>query len=133
MIVKYDFLSNVDGEKPEVEVDESLGKLLEQMDADDFNLNRAETRRHIYMSQLEEKGCYIADDSDPLDDILKDELHKALMAAIEKLQPQQKELLIRVYWKNELQKDIAAEEGVSEMAISNRLKRIFKKIKKFLE
>jgi len=133
MIVKYDFLSKVDGEKPEVEVDESLGKLLEQMDADDFNLNRAETRRHIYMSRLEEKGCYIADDSDPLDDILKDELHEALMAAIEKLQPQQKELLIRVYWKNELQKDIAAEEGVSEMAISNRLKRIFKKIKKFLE
>ncbi len=133
MIIKYDFLSKVDGEKPEVEVDESLGKLLEQMDADDFNLNRAETRRHIYMSQLEEKGCYIADDSDPLDDILKDELHEALMAAIEKLQPQQKELLIRVYWKNELQKDIAAEEGVSEMAISNRLKRIFKKIKKFLE
>ncbi len=133
MIVKYDFLSKVNGEKPEVEVDESLGKLIEQMDADAFNLNRAETRRHIYMSQLEEKGCYIADDSDPLDDILKDELHKALMAAIEKLQPQQKELLIRVYWKNELQKDIAAEEGVSEMAISNRLKRIFKKIKKFLE
>jgi len=75
MIVKYDFLSKVDGEKPEVEVDESLGKLLEQMDADDFNLNRAETSRHIYMSQLEEKGCYIADDSDLLDDILKDELH----------------------------------------------------------
>ncbi len=47
MIVKYDFLSKVDGEKPEVEVDESLGKLMEQMDADDFNLNRAETRRHI--------------------------------------------------------------------------------------
>ncbi len=133
MTIKYEFLCKVDGEIPEVEVDESLGKLIEQMDADDFNLNRAETRRHIYMSELEEKGCYIADDSDPLDDILKDELHEALMASIEKLQPQQKELLIRVYWKNELQKDIAAEEGVSEMAISNRLKRIFKKIKKFLE
>ncbi len=47
MIVKYDFLSKVDGEKPEV--DERLGKLIEQADADDFNLNRAEARRHIYM------------------------------------------------------------------------------------
>lgn len=133
MIVKYDFLSKVDGEKPEVEVDESLGKMIEQMDANDFNLNRAETRRHIYMSQLEEKGCYIADDSDPLDDILKDELHEALMAAIKKLQPQQKELLIRVYWKNELQKDIAAEEGVSERAISGRMKRIINSLKKILK
>ncbi len=52
MIIKYDFLSKVEGEIPEVEVDESLGKLMEQMDAYDFNLNRAETRRHIYMSQL---------------------------------------------------------------------------------
>ncbi len=133
MIVKYDFLSKVDGEKPEVEVDESLAKLIAQMDADDFNLNRAETRRHIYMSQLEEKGCYIADDSDPLDDILKDELHEALMAAIEKLQPQQKELLIRVYWKNELQKDIAAEEGVSEMTISRRMKKFYAVLKKILK
>ncbi len=133
MIIKYDFLSKVDGEKPEVEVDESLGKLLEQMDADDFNLNRAETRRHIYMSQLEEKGCYIADDSDPLDDILKDELHEALMAAIEKLKPQQKELLRRIYENGETQEEISKSEGVSQQAIASRLKTIYKFLKKFLK
>lgn len=133
MIVKYDFLSKVDGEKPEVEVDESLGKLLKQMDADDFNLNRAETRRHIYMSQLEEKGCYIADDSDPLDDILKDELHKALMAAIEKLKPQQKELLRRIYENGETQEEISKSEGISQQAIASRLKTINKFLKKFLK
>ncbi len=133
MIVKYDFLSKVDGEKPEVEVDESLGKLMEQMDADDFNLNRAETRRHIYMSQLEEKGCYIADDSDPLDDILKDELHEALMAAIEKLKPQQKELLRRIYENGETQEEISKSEGVSQQAIASRLKTIYKFLKKFLK
>ena len=51
------------------------------------------------------------------------------MAAIEKLQPQQKELLIHVYWNRELQKDIAAEKGVSEMTISRQKKklRIFEK------
>ena len=133
MIIKYDFLSKVDGEKPEVEVDESLAKLIEQMDADDFNLNRAETRRHIYMSQLEEKGCYIADDSDPLDDILKDELHEALMAAIEKLKPQQKELLRRIYEKGETQEEISKSEGVSQQAIASRLKTIYKFLKKFLK
>ena len=103
------------------------------MDAGAAKLDRKETRRHTYMSELEEKGRYIPDDSDPLDDALKAELHKALMAAIEKLQPQQKELLNRVYWNKELQKNIAAEEGVSEMAISSRMKRIIKKLKKFFE
>ncbi len=85
------------------------------------------------MSQLEEKGCYIADDSDPLDDILKDELHEALMAAIEKLQPQQKELLRRIYEKGETQEEISKSEGVSQQAIASRLKTIYKFLKKFLK
>lgn len=85
------------------------------------------------MSELEEKGHYIPDDSDPLDDVLKEEQIKELMAAIEKLQPQQKELLIRVYWNKELQKDIAAEKGVSERAISGRMKRIINSLKKILK
>lgn len=124
MIVKYDeFLSKIPGEVTEVEVDDELGKYIAEMDEADFNLNRKETRRHTYMSVLEEKGRYIPDDSDPLDDVLKAERIRELMAAIEKLQPQQKEL----------QKDIAAEEGVSEMAISRRMKRIIKKLKIFLE
>lgn len=134
MIVKYDeFLSKIPGEVTEVEVDDELGKTMEQMALDDFNLNRKETRRHVYMSVLEEKGHYIPDDSDPLDDVLKEERIKELMAAIEELQPQQKELLIRVYWNQELQKDIAAEEGVSEMTISRRMKKIYAFLKKILK
>ena len=127
MIIKYDeFLSKIPGEVTEVEVDDELGQYIAGMDEADFNLNRKETRRHTYMSELEEKGRYIPDDSDPLDDVLKAERIRELMAAIEKLKPTQKELLIRVYWNKELQKDIAAEEGVSEMAISRRMKRIIK-------
>lgn len=134
MIIKYDdFLSKIPGEVTEVEVNDELGKYITEMDKAAAKIDRKETRRHDYMSQLEENGHYIADDSDPLDDVLKTERHEALMAAIEKLQPQQKELLFRVYWNKERQKDIAAEDGVSEMAISNRLKRIIKKLKKFLE
>lgn len=134
MIVKYDeFLSKIPGEVTEVEVDDELGKTMEQMALDDFNLDRKETRRHVYMSELEEKGHYIPDDSNPLDDVLKEERIKELMAAIEKLQPQQKELLIRVYWNKELQKNIAVEEGVSERAISGRMKRIINSLKKFLK
>lgn len=133
MIIKYDFLSKVSGEISEVEVNDDLGRTMEQMAIDEFNLNRKETRRHCYMSQLEESGHYIADDNDLLDNVLEAELHKELIAAIEKLQPEQKELLIRVYWNNENQKNIAAEEGVSQQAISSRLKTIHNFLKKFLK
>ena len=133
MIIKYEFLSKLTDEVSEVEVSEELGRAMVEMEKDDFNNDRRETRRHCYMSELEENGHYIADDSDLLDDILEAELHDDLMAAIEKLQPQQKELLIRVYWKEEHQKDIAAEEGVSKGAISKRMKRIIDFLKKFLK
>ena len=134
MIVKYDeFLSKIPGEVTEVEVDDELGKHITEMDEVAAKIDRKETRRHIYMSVLEEKGRYIPDDSDPLDDVLKEERIKELMAAIEKLKPQQKELLIRVYWNKEQQKDIAAEEGVSPQAIASRLKTILKNLKKFLK
>ena len=117
----------------EVEVDDELGKHITEMDEAAAKIDRKETRRHVYMSELEEKGHYIPDDSDPLDDVLKEERIKELTAAIEKLQPQQKKLLIRVYWNKELQKNIAAEEGVSERAISGRMKRIINSLKKFLK
>ena len=130
MVIKYNFLDNTTSE---VEVDDERGKHITEMDEADYNLNRKETRHHDYISELEEKGRYIFDDSDPLDDVLKAERIKELMAAIEKLQPQQKELLIRVYWNKELQKDIAAEEGVSEMTISRRMKKIYAFLKKFLK
>ncbi len=44
MVIEYNLLSKVSGEISEAEVGESLGELVEQMEADDFNLNRAETR-----------------------------------------------------------------------------------------
>lgn len=101
MVIKYKFLDNMTSE---VEVDDELGKHITEMDEAAAKIDRKETRRHVYMSVLEEKGHYIPDDSDPLNDVLKE-----LMAAIKKLQPQQKELLIRVYWNKELQKDIAVD------------------------
>lgn len=132
MNIKYNFLSSIPGEITEVEVDDNLGKAMEQMALDEFNLDRKETRRHIYMSELEEKGRYIPNDTNPLEDVLKEERIKELMAAIERLKPEQKELLIRVYWNNENQQDIASEKGVSQQAISSRLKTIYKFLKKFL-
>lgn len=130
MVIKYKFLDNATSE---VEVDDELGKHITEMDEAAAKIDRKETRRHVYMSELEEKGHYIPDDTDPLDDVLKEERIKELMAAIEKLQPQQKELLIRVYWNKELQKDIAEDMGISQQAISKRLRVILKFLKNFLE
>ncbi len=44
MVIEYNLLSKVSGEISEAEVGESLGELVEQMEADDFNLKRAAGR-----------------------------------------------------------------------------------------
>ena len=98
-----------------------------------FNNNQTETRRHVSLDALDPEDKHIADDTDLLKDLIGSEDKEKLYAAIKKLQPQQIELLVRVYFKGEKQKDIANEEGVSNMAITNRLKKIYGKLKKILE
>lgn len=54
-----------------------------------------------------------------------------LAEAMECLLPQQKELFKKVYLDKRANTDIAAEEGVTEAAIRNRLKKMQEKLKKY--
>ncbi|KUK53258.1 MAG: Sigma-70 region 4 type 2 [Desulfotomaculum sp. 46_296] len=56
---------------------------------------------------------------------------KRLTAAMESLLPQQLELFKKVYVDKRTNTDIAAEEGVTEAAIRNRLKKIHEKLRKY--
>ena len=129
MKIKYEF---VNGDISEVEVEDSLGALLVDMDRQEYNVNHKETRRHVLLSAIDPADRYLTAETDLLRDLIDEEDHERLMAAIAKLQPQQRELLYRVYWKGEKQKDIAAEDGVSERAITGRMKKIYAALKKFM-
>ena len=61
--------------------------------------------------------------------VLKREDMARLLRAMEALTPAQRELVRRVYFENEKISKIAREEGVSHVAIHDRLKRIYQKIK----
>ena len=56
-----------------------------------------------------------------------------LYQAIEKLQPQQQELIKKIFWEGFKQVEIATAEGVEEAAISRRMSRIYARLKKILE
>ena len=129
MKIKYEF---VNGDTQEFEVEDSLGALLVDMERQEYNVNHKETRRHVLLSAIDPADRYLAAETDLLQDLIDEEDHEKLMAAIAKLQPQQRELLYRVYWKGEKQKAIAAEDGVSERAITGRMKKIYAALKKFM-
>ena len=57
----------------------------------------------------------------------------ALRRAVDQLEPQQRELLCMVYEEGRSCASIARDDGVSEYAVRDRLYRIHKKLKNFLQ
>ena len=124
----------INGTRVEVEVTDELAALYEQMDEEEKRVNRKETRRHQSLETLVEGGFQIADpDSDIEETLIKqhdiDRLHRALAF----LTDDQKWLVEQVFYCGRKQSEIAAELGVCKQALNNRITRVIKKIKKFLD
>lgn len=116
-----------------IEIDEKWFRILRDLDREENN-NHTETRHHSCLTDATQNGL----DEDAEDLLLaalfKDKTMKArLREATSLLQPQQQELLKRVYQNHEKQSDIARQEGVSKMAITNRMKKIIARLKKLLQ
>ena len=85
-----------------------------------------------------DRNGYLGDgESDPLENLIRsidDREHEErldrLNAAIRALRPRQIELIHKIFYENRAKVDIAAEEGVSEAAIRNRLKKIYENLRK---
>ena len=126
MKVRYEFTN---GEISEIEVDDSLGELLLDFDRQEYNNDHKETRRHISLDGMDYEGELFLSPADTEAEVLQREALARLMGAMEALSPAQRELVRRAYFENEKISEIAREEGVSHVAIHDRLKRIYQKIK----
>ena len=89
-------------------------------------IERRETRRHQSLEKSMEYGFDVAGEEDVEEEALRnceaDSIHKAM----EKLSPQQKWLIGQIYYESRTRTEIAAELGVGESAIRNRLKKFTK-------
>ena len=128
MKIKYTFAT----ETVEIEVTDEWAAVLIDMDRQEHNNNQTETRRHCSLDALNLDDAYLPSDVDLERDVLANVEKTALLDAIQKLQPQQQELIRRVYFGEEKLSDIAREEGVSKMAITNRMRKIMASLKKIL-
>ena len=126
MKVRYEF---VNGEISEIEVDDNLGELLVDFDRQEYNNDHKETRRHTSLDGMEYEGEAFLSPENTEEQVLKRADMACLLRAMEALTPAQRELVRRVYFENEKISKIAREEGVSHVAIHDRLKRIYQMIK----
>ena len=134
------------GEDGVTEADISM---LHEMDDAEFITDRRENRRTPYRydsyrsdgEDADEKNPWLADSgADPeiitadAEDAAEHELRlEKLPEAMAALLPAQRALYEKVYVQKRKYTDIAAEEGVTEAAIRNRLKKIHERLRKFYE
>lgn len=132
MKVSYEFR---EGAPVEIEVDDSIGEVIIQFEKEQYNKNRAETRRHDSVERMEEEDfAQFPDNKQNVEQSVEQSIvYESLYAAISQLTPDQQVLVQRVYFQDQSLTQIAREDGVSVAAISNRLSKIHKKIKKLLE
>ena len=129
MKIRYEF---VNGEVTEIEVEDTMGEILLDLDRQAYNSDHRETRRHISLNGMEYEGEIFRSGEDPLEEILRRETASRLAEAMERLSPEQRELLKKVYFENIRIVEIARAAGVTEAAIRGRLKKIYARLKKFL-
>ncbi len=137
----------MDGEKRTISVwlDESTVEALEAVNDEEMTRlyiieeyktqlsERRETRRHQSLDRSMENGFDVADSYSLEDDVIRGMDKNLVNEAIKHLLPEQRELIKQVYFEGKEQKEIAQEQGVDPTAIRNRLRKIYKKIKKFIE
>lgn len=126
MKITYEFVT---GEISEVEVDERLGGMLLDLDRQQYNNEQKETRRHFSLDGMDYEGEMFATAEDTEGEAVRREDMARLYSAMEILSSAQRELVKKVYFEERKITDIAREEGVSHVAIRDRLERIYKKLK----
>lgn len=130
MKISYEFLT---GEILEIEVPENIGRISIEIDREIFNCNRRETRRHNSINYMEDTGLQFTDNTENIEEKIEtQETNFEIEKAIASLLPEQKDLINKVFYKNMKISHIAKDLGVTEAAIRNRLKKIYKKLKKVL-
>ncbi len=122
-----------DGHVEELEVEREIASELKALDRQEYNNTQKETRRHISLSAMEyEDERFAARDADVLEKVLRGIDAEALRRALPMLTPAQQKLVRRIFFLDERPCDIAQAEGVDQSAITHRLERIYRQLKKTL-
>ena len=128
MKIKYEFAT----ETISVDVDDEWANILIDLDRVEYNNDHAETRRHCSLDEYDADGNLVASGVNIENEYLAREDRERLHAAIEALEPRQRQLMKSYYFKHMGLEDIARDEGISFQAVSQAIHRAEKRLKKIL-
>lgn len=130
MKIKYEFVT----ETVEVEVEDSLGSVIVDLDRQEYNNNNhTETRRHCSFEELDLDNNLIPSDEDIEGDYVKKEDIEALREAVSKLSIPHQRLIRAIFFEGISVTEYGRLCGITQEAASQQKKTALKKLKKLLE
>jgi RNA polymerase sigma factor (sigma-70 family) len=147
MKIRYKFADN---ETTEIEISNEWGENILELDRQEFNVNRKETRRHTALDAYEYlddqadtnprlsrdafefRNRICADSAETAADLERKYTRQHIRNAVNKLKPAQRDLITAIYFMGVSVNDYAKREGVSHSAISHRLQTAYRHLKKLL-
>jgi RNA polymerase sigma factor (sigma-70 family) len=129
--MKYDY--HFSNETISIDVPDSDYDVLIELDRVERNTNQKETRRHVSLEAYNVDDNLFPSASNVEASCIRDLENEALLSALEKLTPQQCELIWKVFFENRTMASLAREEGVGESTVRERLNRSYKKLKNLLK
>ena len=129
--VKYEVLT---GEVVEVEVDDSVGEMIVELDRVEYNNNHKETRRHCTLSVKGDSGHWLEDNENNPDNFVpeQDEADCKIKKALDSLTDNQRDVVIAVHFMGMTLTDFAERRGITKQSAHERLEGAMKKMKKVL-
>lgn len=129
--MKYDY--HFSTETISIDIPEGAYEVLIELDRAERNNDQRETRRHVSLESLNLNETLLPSDTDVEFSCIRRLEDEALRRALDRLLPEQRELIRKVFFENKTMASVAREEGVGESAIRRRLNRAFEKLKIFLK
>ena len=135
MKINYEFVT---GEKLELEVDDSIGEIVIDLEVLQSRRNRTETRRHNSLDSMQEQRPgynprqFVDETVDIEQFVVDSDERERLHQAIGLLEERDRLIVRQYYFENRTMEEIGREIGISAMAVSKRLKKIPEKLKSLM-
>lgn len=115
-------------------------QILHELDDLEFNNNRRHEETQLRFDTLNaapDDSSDLAEPADPAADCLEQLIQALerddLLQSLSHLEPRQRDLIQKIFYQGMKVVDVAREQHVSHVAVLDRLKRIYKKLEKYLD
>ena len=126
MKIKYEFAN----ETVEIEVSDEWGNILIDLDRQEYNNNHKETRRHYHLEACTYEGQDFAIEDRAIAAIFEGD--ERVAAAIEKLPPKQRKVILSLFFEGMTQSEYARLHGLAKATVSVAYNSALKKLQEYL-